>query len=107
MDELKKRLEDKRTKLRDEMARVSAPPEQTGGISFGKRVGEGTSFAVERLVQVATHDRDQAVLADVERALIKIEEGTYGVCDVCGTAIAPARLDALPWAVVCVDCAAK
>ena len=107
MDDLKKRLEDKRDKLTAEMARVSAPPEQTGGISFGKRVGEGTSFAVERLVQVATHDRDQAVLADVERALAKIEDGTYGICDVCEKPIAPARLEALPWAVVCVDCAAK
>ena len=107
MDGIKEQLEAKRAKLLGEMERVSAPPTETTGISFGKRVGEGTSIAVERLVQVATHDRDQAVLADVDRALAKLDEGTYGVCDVCERQIAPARLEALPWAVECVECAGR
>jgi DnaK suppressor protein len=106
MSDVKAQLEEKRAKLIAEMERVSAPPEETTGISFGKRVGEGTSIAVERILQVATHDRDQVVLTEVERALVKIEEDTYGVCDVCGGRIAAARLEALRWATVCVGCAA-
>jgi DnaK suppressor protein len=104
---LKARLEARRDQLRSEMQRMSAPPDEPTGISFGKRVGEGTSLAVERLVQVAAYDDMQETLNDVERALKKLEAGTYGECDSCGTAIPPERLEIRPWAVLCVDCASR
>ncbi|MFN2489215.1 MAG: TraR/DksA family transcriptional regulator, partial [Actinomycetota bacterium] len=63
------------------------------------------SMAVDRLVQVAAHDQLQAVLADVQRALAKLAEDSYGSCDRCGGAIAPERLEALTWAILCVRCA--
>ena len=93
----RRELEGKRAKLTAEMARLSAPPKETGGISFGKRVGEGTSMAVDRLQEAAAHDNAQAVLAEVTRALTKLDEGTYGSCDECERDIAPKRLEALPW----------
>jgi DnaK suppressor protein len=97
----------KRAELEAELAGLSAPVEQ-GSISFGKRVGDGTSMAVERLSQVAVHERLQETLADVVRAEEKLAEGSYGVCDVCGNPIPPARLAALPWATLCVaDAAAR
>jgi DnaK suppressor protein len=105
MEQVREALEEKRTALEAEMARISAPPEESVGISFGKRVGEGTSMAVERLVQVAAHDEMRATLADVERALAKMDDGTYGTCDNCGAPIPPARLEIRPWAVLCVNCA--
>ena len=43
----------------------------------------------------------------VERALRKMDLGTYGPCESCGTAISDERLDALPWAVLCIACKAK
>ena len=43
-------------------------------------------------------------LSDVERALSKMEAGTYGICRRCGRPIAPERLEALPWAVLGIDC---
>jgi ferredoxin len=48
-------------------------PDEMGGISFGKRIGEGTSQAVDRLAAVPAHDNLVAMLADVERALAKAE----------------------------------
>jgi DnaK suppressor protein len=74
-----------------------------GAVSFGKRVGEGTSQAVERIAQVDAAKQLDAKLRDVERALEKLGEGTYGVCDVCGSRIGPERLAAIPWAVRCID----
>jgi DnaK suppressor protein len=100
-------LEDKRDRLEAELARMSAPPESSGGISFGKRVGEGTSMAVDRMEQVAAYDKLQAQLADVKRALAKVGEGSYGACDRCGADIAPERLETLPWAVLCISCASR
>lgn len=91
--------------LTAELERMAAPPEETGNISFGKRVGEGTSMAVDRLVQVEAYDQLRALLADVTRALDKFDEGSYGICDRCGVAIPPERLEILPWAVLCVRCA--
>jgi DnaK suppressor protein len=105
MSDPKVLLEEKRSQLKGELARLETPPDQTAGISFGKRIGEGTSLAVDRLTEVATHEQTQAVLADVERSLMKIEEGSYGQCDNCEEVIAPARLEALPWAPLCVACA--
>lgn len=106
-DRLRHQLQEKRVKLTAEMERLSAPPKETGGISFGKRVGEGTSMAVDRLQEVAAHDKAQAVLTEVNRALKKLEEGSYGNCDRCEQEIAPERLEALPWATFCVSCASK
>jgi DnaK suppressor protein len=77
----------------------------SGGISFGKRVGEGTSIAIERFADVAIHDQIIHQLAAVEAALVRVAEGTYGVCEVCRQAIAPERLEAIPWAATCVSCA--
>jgi DnaK suppressor protein len=75
-------------------------------VSFGKRVGDGTTEAVDRLNRVGTAKELEAMLRDVDRALVKIEEGTYGICDRCGRLIPEARLEARPWSVRCVDCAA-
>jgi DnaK suppressor protein len=76
-------------------------------VSFGKRVGEGTTQAVERIAQVATARNLDAKLHDVERAVAKIDEGTYGTCDGCGAAVGAERLQAIPWAVRCVACASR
>ncbi len=100
-------LEDKRAQLEADIAKVTEPPDGSSGISFGKRVGEGTSYAVERLVQVGIHDQMQAQLADVVRAVAKLDEGTYGTCDGCGSKIAEARLENHPWATLCVTCASE
>ncbi len=107
MDSTKDRLTTQKTELTAELERMAAPPEKTGNISFGKRVGEGTSMAVDRLVQVEAYDQLRALLADVTRALEKLDEGSYGLCDRCGVEIPPERLEVLPSAVLCVRCAEK
>jgi DnaK suppressor protein len=107
MDDIAETLHAKRAELLQQMGLLEEKPNDHGSISFGKRVGEGTSMAVDRLSQVAVHDRLQTALADVERALTKLDEGSYGRCDVCGEPIAGERLEALPWAVRCVKDASR
>jgi DnaK suppressor protein len=99
-------LAEKRAELEAELAALSAPATDEGGISFGKRVGDGTSIAVERITQVAAHDGLGLLLAEVVRAEDKVAEGTYGSCDRCGTPIPQERLAARPWATHCVTCPA-
>ena len=106
-DEVRETLTAKLAEIDAEMAEMEKPPTDQGSISFGKRIGEGTSMAIDRMAQVAVHDRLQVTRADVVRALEKLDEGTYGVCDVCGRPIGEGRLEALPWAVLCVEDAGK
>lgn len=87
-----------------EALRASAAAD-SGGISFGKRIGEGTSLAVERIKDVAVHDRLVEQLSFVDRAQAKRSEGTAEVCDECGGTIDADRLAALPWSIHCVGCA--
>jgi len=107
LTQVKAVLAAKRTQLESELDILAAPSADQGGISFGKRVGDGTSLAVERLSQVAAHDRLQDLLADVLRAEQKLADGTYGRCDVCGRDIGAGRLEALPWAILCIEDASK
>lgn len=76
-------------------------------IGFGKRVGEGTSEAIGRIERVGQADALAAKLGDVERALEKLDDGTYGICDRCATTISDERLEARPASVLCVRCSAS
>jgi DnaK suppressor protein len=100
-------LRDKLAEIDEQMGQLEERPDDQGSISFGKRVGEGTSMAVDRLSQVAVHDKLQVTRADVERATAKVADGSYGTCDACGEPIGEGRLEALPWAVLCVRDAAR
>jgi DnaK suppressor protein len=92
----------KRALLEEQLEGLRQPPEP-GSIGFGKRVGEGTSQAVERIAAVSAEESLQAMLTEVRRAQEKLADGTYGRCDECGAEIGPERLDARPWATRCVS----
>ena len=97
----------KRAELEAELQRLTEPAGDQGSISFGKRIGEGTNQAVDRLSAVSAHDNLQQLLADVRRAQDKLHDGTYGGCDGCGGDIGADRLEARPWASLCVTCASR
>lgn len=102
-DDLRRR----RAALADELARLTAPPESGATVSFGKRIGDGTTEAVERLSTTATARSIAASIDEIDRTLDKIAAGTYGVCDECGTPIGETRLAARPATDLCVSCASR
>ncbi len=76
------------------------------GSPFGKREEEATeSFELEK--RLALEKQIRAKLAEIEHALSKFVNGTYGLCDICGKPISPERLEALPQANLCLSCKAK
>jgi DnaK suppressor protein len=85
-----------------ELAELTKPPGEVGTISFGKRVGEGTAMAVDRLAAVSAQEHLLAMLDEVRRAQQRVADGSYGVCEVCGEPIPEGRLEARPWATRCV-----
>lgn len=96
-------LAEREDQLQAELAELTKPTEDVGAISFGKRVGEGTSLAVDRLTAVSTQENLLATLEDVRRARRRVADGTYGLCEVCGEPIPEERLEVRPWAVRCVQ----
>lgn len=104
---IREALEAKRGDLAGELAALTAVPrDPMTAVSFGKRIGDGTTEAVERINQTGAAKHIDAMLGDVMRAIEKLDAGTYGVCDRCGTLIPQDRLEARPWSVLCVDCSA-
>ena len=100
-------LRDRAAALDLRLTGMSAPPERGSGISFGKRVGDGTTEAVRRLTDVGVGGTLETKHHRILRALEKLDEGTYGTCDSCGQPIAPARLRFAPESVLCIACARR
>src|ERR1700722_7943093 len=65
------------------------------------------SDSVSMDMAVATLERERRTLEEIESALERIKKGTYGQCGFCGESISDARLTALPWARLCIDCAGR
>ncbi len=97
-------LEDKQADLQRRLGRFTAIPERGSNLGFGKRIGDGTIEAVDRLNQIGVGTRLESRLERVEHALAKLDDGTYGTCDACDAAIDPRRLRAAPESTVCVAC---
>ncbi len=97
-----KRLTDE---LEQTQSNASSAEERREGSPFGKREEEATE-TLELEKRLTLENRIRQDLAKVEHALDKIQKGTYGTCDNCGKPIDPKRLEALPQANLCMDCAA-
>ena len=75
-----------------------------GDVQFDEESGQGDSMNVERERDLALSAQALAAVEEIDRALERIEAGTYGVCAKCGENIPKERLKALPWASLCVRC---
>lgn len=108
--EVYKRLLKEREHINKELeelrAKVGPADERREGSPFGKREEEATEV-MELEKRVALEKQATESLAKINRAIQKYEAGTYGICDQCGKPIEPGRLEALPYAVLCLNCRAS
>jgi DnaK suppressor protein len=107
LDEVRRALEERLAGLRSRERELKRPPERGADISFGKRIGEGTNEAIGRLTDVGVAEGLEHLEARVVRALEKLDEGTYGICDSCGEPIPAPRLRFAPESALCVTCAKR
>ena len=91
--------------IHEQIADLTEPPEAGTDIGFGKRIGDGTTEAITRFDEVGVANDLHSIEERIERALEKLDEGTYGICDECGGEIVPGRLDAAPESALCIECA--
>jgi DnaK suppressor protein len=105
--DVERTLRERQTELRDRIAGLARRPERGSQLSFGKRIGDGTTEAISRLTDVGVGTSLEVSEERITRALAKLDDGSYGVCDACGGPIAPARLRAAPESVLCIECARR
>ncbi len=77
---------------------------EPGDVQFDEEGGEGGTSNVDRELDLVLSAQARAAAVEIDRALAKIDSGTYGVCEQCGQQIPEARLQALPQAALCVSC---
>jgi RNA polymerase-binding transcription factor DksA len=87
----------------DELARER----EAGDTQFDEESGEGDTVNIERERDLLLSASARQVVEEIEEALLRMKKGTYGVCKYAGRKISVERLEAIPWANVCVDCKAR
>jgi DnaK suppressor protein len=101
---LRRELEAEHARLRAEIEAQGAAPD-----SDDVRFADDPNFAdrshstEERSRAIALVRTLRTTLREVDHALARVEEGSYGTCERCGNPIAIERLEALPWATLCID----
>jgi RNA polymerase-binding protein DksA len=71
---------------------------------FDNHLADTATETYDRELDYTLEENSEHVLADIDAALRRIEDGTYGICTSCGKRIAEERLEARPWATLCIDC---
>jgi RNA polymerase-binding protein DksA len=81
--------------------------EEVEEISAGSdnHLAETATATLDRELDYSLEENSEQVLSDIDAALRRIGDGTYGVCTSCGKQIPEERLEARPWASLCIDCA--
>jgi len=109
-DELRERLENRRTTLRAEIQRELAKSDDPRVAGFMNHFAETEAWVLADILadlDVQTVTRDVAELSEVEAALVRMDDGSYGTCVDCSEPIGWPRLNAQPTAERCIACQEK
>jgi DnaK suppressor protein len=94
-------LEEERSKIQDQIARLEAALEEKPDYGLGEGDPAITRWELNQALLEQLRERKEGI----ERALMRSEQGTYGVCAQCGKDIHPDRLAVLPDTRLCIRCA--
>jgi DnaK suppressor protein len=102
---LRGQLQEERDRLREQLRDLGFGPE--GSLAFDGGFADSSQVTAERSEMEALAGSLAETLRDIEDALTKMDDGTYGRCESCGAAIGEPRLEAMPAARLCITCASK
>ena len=105
LSDLRASLEQERSDLRARLAEMGLL--SGGELSFDQNFADSSQVTAERGEVEALAGNLRESLSDVEDALVKLDNGTFGNCEGCGQPISPDRLEAKPAAKLCMECASK
>ena len=108
LDELRDRLEAERAELRaqlqtiEEQSFANSQSDISGEVSFDEENADAGTFTFERERDLSIENNVRDLLGKIDRAMARLDEGTYGICSRCGKPIEKARLKALPYVDLCI-----
>jgi RNA polymerase-binding protein DksA len=107
---IRKRLMEQREELQNQLAAIEesatglSQSEMSGEVSYDEDFADAGSFTFEREKEFSIANNVTDLRTKTDRALHRIEEGSYGICESCGQPIEAARLKALPHVTLCLKC---
>lgn len=106
---LKRRLLEDRERLSQEIAELDADLSESLEDSseespYDQHMAETATVTLDREIDLTLQENARAALTQIDRALGKLDNGSFGRCDECGKPIGAARLEIAPFATLCVDC---
>ena len=108
LDELRQRLQDERAELQEQLTTIeetqfsTSQSDISGEVSFDEENADAGTFTFERERDLSIENNVLDLMGKIDRALARMDEGTYGICSRCGRPIEKARLKALPYADLCI-----
>jgi DnaK suppressor protein len=104
----RRRLEEERARLEEARASRSHADslgEETGDLAIGAgdHLADSATETYMRELDDGLGENAEHVLAEIDAALQRLDDGTFGTCEVCGRPIDEERLEALPYATLCID----
>ena len=81
--------------------------DETAEMPIDNHLAETATATLDREIDYTLEENSEHVLAAIDSALTRIEEGSFGQCVTCGKEIGEDRLAAIPWATQCIDCKRK
>jgi DnaK suppressor protein len=103
LERYRRLLDEKKSSLSQEIAKTRSAEEETTEESTQDIADKAVSSYTREFLYSLT-DGERGTLLQIDEALARIDEGSYGFCTNCGQPIAEKRLTAVPWAPYCVDC---
>src|SRR5215210_2231034 len=104
LQEERARIADAIAHLHEENARnLEDEVGELAGRGSDNHLGDMASVTFDRELDEGLEEGAQQTLAQIDRALAKLDDGTYGTCERCGREIGEERLRARPWALLCID----
>ncbi|MEE8497213.1 MAG: TraR/DksA C4-type zinc finger protein [Acidimicrobiia bacterium] len=109
MFDAEKTLRDERANLLHQLSELGANEDGQlrDDVSYGDGFADAAAATAERTEVIGLVDSVKAMLDNVDAALVRVAEGTYGTCAECGKKIGRARIEFRPESIYCVDCKAK
>ena len=108
LDDLRERLQTERVELEEQLTTIetesfaTSQSDMSGEVAFDEENADAGTFTFERERDLSIENNVRDLLAKIDRALTRMDEGTYGICSRCGKPIEKARLKALPYVDLCL-----
>ena len=108
LGELRVRLEEERTQLEAQLTTIveesfaASQSDMSGDVGLDDESADAGTATFEREKDLSIENNVRDLLQKIERALRRMDEGSYGICDICGKPIEKARVKALPYVDLCI-----